>query len=413
MSSPTPGDIGQAFGQQVGAGFQARRDTRALDEILSGDNPHDAIGQILNRVSPEKQGAAIELIQNRAKEIKEKKQSSTLANLLGESSGLDVKALSDLPPDMLIKLLQPKAPPGSTRAQPISPEIQAKISEVLAENKDATAEDLGAALRTAGVPAIHTGEIITGRQKKEDREANAEIVSQKGDEDVIRKMNEEFRTRAKSAEEGIRSKEQLTKLIDTGKLNDPTFASIMSNIPFKLGMRFLSPQTVQYKAGLVEEFKDLQTIFKGQTRTAELVILQNKLADIYLTDTQKRAILKGRIEMLNFDVNFKRAAREVSTKYRGKKLQPLEYEDLVNTRAAELSQAEFGKFLDITNKVFEEAAENRVMQATITGSGKNAKIKFNNPEHRQIFAQIMEESGDDPAVAMERLTKAGYTINGV
>ena len=82
MTTPSPFEIGRSIGQNVGSGFQQARDTSALEQILSeavaSNDPavlNSAIGQILSRVSPERQGQALNLLQNQVKNISDRRKS--------------------------------------------------------------------------------------------------------------------------------------------------------------------------------------------------------------------------------------------------------------------------------------------------------------------------------------------------
>ena len=89
-------------------------------------------------------------------------------------------------------------------------------------------------------------------------------------EDVLRTetlpIRKEISEKADLARRGIENKEKLLDLIEKGDINDPTYATLAEAIPLNLGKRLLSPDTVEYKAGLIEEFGDLRKLFQGQTR---------------------------------------------------------------------------------------------------------------------------------------------------
>ena len=79
--NPSPFEISQGVAQTIGRARGRYQDKSALDEILSqasaSKDPavlNDAIGQILSRVSPERQPAAIKIIENKMAGIREQQR---------------------------------------------------------------------------------------------------------------------------------------------------------------------------------------------------------------------------------------------------------------------------------------------------------------------------------------------------
>src|SRR5436190_1496038 len=144
-------------------------------------------------------------------------------------------------------------------------------------------------------------------------------------------IKKEISDRAQSARVGIQNKENLMDIIERGDLSDPTVAAIAEALPFHLGKRMLSPDTVEYKAGLIDEYKDLRNIFQGQTRIKEIDLLQEKTADIYLTDEQKKSILNSRIEALKADLIREQVALEMEEEEKNYSL--LQYRSELEKRA--------------------------------------------------------------------------------
>jgi hypothetical protein len=81
MTTPSPFEIGQAVGSNVSGAFRGARDRSAIDEILeqansSGDPQavNDAMGQILHRVSPERQQQAMQVLQMKQQQLAQQRQ---------------------------------------------------------------------------------------------------------------------------------------------------------------------------------------------------------------------------------------------------------------------------------------------------------------------------------------------------
>lgn len=210
-------------------------------------------------------------------------------------------------------------------------------------------------------------------------------------------VRKEISDRAEVSRRGIENKEKQLSLIDTGNINDPTFATILEAIPLKFGERFLSPETVEYKAGLVHGYGDLKTLFSGATRVKEVEILENKIADLYLTDQQKKAILKSAIDVQKADIIREEAAAELEEE--GKNFGILQFRKEVDKRAKPKLEALFNKILDEQKAIIQDS-ENH----------KKLPLQYDDPQDRMILQQIMKEAGGDRSKARKIAKQKGYEI---
>jgi hypothetical protein len=355
--------------------------------------------------SPEMLDKGFELVLTNREKLSAKQQEAA-DKLKGNSEkvrgiekerGLEPGSLSafDDDPIMAEKISKPTKEPGGVTAQPVPPNIAAAKKKVLKDNADASASDLEVAFDEAGVPPIHYHGEIESRRRAEEQG----VKSKESKEAAVRaetgKLKQEIVDRANAARKGIQNKERLLELIKTGNIDDPSVAAILSSLPLNIGKRLLSAETVQYKAGLVDEFTDLRNIFQGQTRVKELDILEDKLADIYLTDEQKKRVLEGRIDALQADVIREEAALEVEEKHPN--LGILEFNKKVDELAHEKMKHLFNKVLDEHKFIINQAEQL-----------KNIELDVSNPEHKQVMDQIMVEAGGDPQKAFALAKKKGY-----
>lgn len=209
-------------------------------------------------------------------------------------------------------------------------------------------------------------------------------------------IKKDIMDRAELSREGIRNKQNLMNIIDRGDLDDPTFAAFASNLPFNLGKRLLSNDTVEYKGGLVDEFGDLKNIFKGATRVKEVEIYEDKLPDIYLTNAQKKAILKSRINSSKIDILREEAAQEVEDKF--PELTALKF----RSKVEELLQPKINALFNSTwgeQKAVIDQAEAR----------KKLPLDPNDPDDLSIMQQIKKEAGGDKEKAKALAKKKGYS----
>lgn len=212
-------------------------------------------------------------------------------------------------------------------------------------------------------------------------------------------VRKELAEKGRLARQGIESKQQLIDLIDKGNLDDPTWAAVAQAIPLRLGERMLSPDTVTYRAGIIDEYKDLRSIFQGQTRMKEIDLLEDKIAGLYLTDEQKKAILKSRINALQADIIKADVAAELEAE--GKFGGLAQFEKMVEERSRPRLEGVFNRVLD-ENKAILQDAENR----------KKIPLDPRDPESAQIMKQILQEAGGNKEEAKRIAKKKGYTVIG-
>jgi len=206
-------------------------------------------------------------------------------------------------------------------------------------------------------------------------------------QDDIRKetlpYRQELASRAEAAQRDLDAKEESLRLINTGKLDDPRVATFLEMLPGKMGLSFLSPETVQYKASLVQGYGALKNLFSGATRVKEIEILEAKIADTYYTDEQKLAVINSMARASQNDIIMAEAAQEIEAEAEeaGKPLGILDFRKKVQERTKQKSNALFDRILD-EQKAISKEAENI----------KKMPLDFSNPEHKEIINQINKEA---------------------
>ena len=228
------------------------------------------------------------------------------------------------------------------------------------------------------------------QQQRHDEQLRAETAP-------IRK---EYADKARNALAGIENKKRLLDVIETGNIDDPTYAIIAQAIPFRLGERLLSPESLVYRAGMIDEFKDLRSIFQGQTRIKEIDLLEDKMAALYLTDEQKKAILSSRLEALRADVIRGEVAAELEAEGNFGGL--AQFQKKVEEKAAPRIEALFNRILDQQKSVIQDAE-----------NFKKIPLDSNDPEGLIIMKQIRNEAGGDIQKAKELAKKQGYSWAGM
>lgn len=369
------------LGQGVESGFEQYG--KAKENKRSAEAAQRLTGKDLSGLDPEtRQKVVVELLQQSGK--------MTDRQRLGEiiSRGYSGEQQTSSPQKLGMALADERPSQVSVAEQQSSEDLPRRrfsdqqIAEIAVENP-AVAREIRAAEDAA---AKERREVITAKEKKQEA-IRAETVP----------LKKEISDRAQAARDSIRNKEGQMDIIKRGDLDDPTYAAVLESLPFNYGKRFLSKDTVEYKAGLVDEFKDLRQIFSGATRVKEIDILEGKIADIYLTDEQKMAILGSRIDAAKVDLIREQAALQLEEE--GKNYSYLQYRNELEKRAKPKIDALFNRVLDQQQAVMKDA-ENM----------KKIPLRFDDPETHTILSQIMKEAKGVKSVAREIAKKKGYTI---
>jgi hypothetical protein len=230
------------------------------------------------------------------------------------------------------------------------------------------------------------------RRQEDNKEVRADIRDRNKEVAPLKKTIIE---RADAARESIRGKEHLNELIDKGDIDDPYYATFLESLPYNLGKRFMSEDTVEYKGGLVDEFKDLKNTFQGATRVKEIEIYENKLADLYLTDNQKKAILKSRINADKIHLLREEAATEVEEKHPN--LSALQFNKKVEETLKPKMNALFNNVWDEQKSILDRAE-----------SRKDLPLDLNDPEDAEVVRQILKEAKGNYKEAEKIAKKKGY-----
>lgn len=300
-------------------------------------------------------------------------------------------------PAMAERVSKPEKTQGGVTAQEVPKQISSKINKVLKENPNASSDDLSLAMDEAGIPTIYSNRYTENRRRTEEYQTKSAEDKNRALRQETLPIRKEIADKATAARQGIQNKDHLLDLIKNGDIDDPTYAALAEALPLNLGKRLLSNDTVEYKSGLIDEYKDLRNIFKGQTRIKEIELLEQKIADLYLTDDQKEAILNSRIKALQADVIRGEVAAELENEPYG----VLQFNEELEKRVKPRLEALFNRILDEQKSIIQDA-ENK----------KKIPLDPQDPEDYKIMIQIKKEANGDKAKAKEIAKKRGYIVKG-
>ena len=327
----------------------------------------------------------------------QKNDNKSLLRGIEKSRGLEEGSLDEFisNPSLGASVSKPEKPEGGINAQPVPPNVAKGIKKIVEQNPNATSDQLGIIMDEEGIPPAYSNRFLENRRQNEEQKTKSSEAKTNALRAETKDFRNELAKKAASAEQGIQNKERLLEIIDRGDINDPTFAAVASALPLDLGKRLLSNDTVEYKAGLVDEFKDLRNIFQGQTRLKEIELLEDKLADVYLTDSQKKAVLKSRMGAGKADIIYAEVAAEMEDEPLG----ILQFQKELQKRAKPRLEGLFNQILD-EQKAIIQNAENK----------KKVPLDPNDPEDKKIAQAIIKEAGGNRTKAREIAKKKGYTL---
>ena len=285
-------------------------------------------------------------------------------------------------------------PPGGIGAQSVPEEWSGKIEQIIKDNPKASADELRVKMDKAKIPPTYSNPYTENRRRTEDQSAKTAEERKKQLRQETLPLRTEMAKKSQIAEQSIRNKEGLIEIIKKGNIDDPTYATLAESLPLNLGKRMLSPDTLEYKAGLVEEYNDLKNIFPGATRVKEIELLEAKIADVYLTDDQKLALLKSRINAEKAHIIRAEAAAQLEDR---DDLGVLQFAQEVEKLAAPKLNALFDQILDEQKSVI-DSAERR----------KNLPLDPNDPDDIKIIDSFLDEANGNASEAKKIATKKGY-----
>ncbi len=384
--TPNPFELSQQIAANIHAPFQDKMN--ALDRILSeaskgGDQYpiEQALAQVMRKVSPANRERAAAVLAARQERVKTEKERQD--KLYG--------------PQLARQRVLGGQQPSGQRQQLEQPEPQQQRPVDPSDMTTWPDEAVKQALNEPTLTKEATAELKDRDSRyKEDRADARERRKERG------KVIEEIMDRANAAREGIANRQDMLRLINTGNLNDPTFYAVANALPWNLGERFLSPETVQYRASLIDEYKDLRRIFQGQTRVKEIQLLEQKVADLYLTDDQKAAILISRMKALQYDILREQIAEELEGEYPD--AGALQFNRMVQERLANDPEAK---------RIVDEFLDEQWAILGINPETGTQEIDPSTPHGQQILQQIKREAGDDSDKALKLAQDKGYIIKGM
>lgn len=319
--TPSPFEVSRTIGNQFGKTNLQNRDTSAIDEILkqSVGNPQqlqNSIGQILSRVSPERQPAAIKFLEDRYRAVQQQEDLSRKRQA-AVRGGYDADAPAGVQTQQVKhkqnlddqeRFLYGSRPQSAPLGHPEQTQAEANNPPNMVQQNsggsilDKSDEELIAAQGIPSLKNMADAALKTKQANRQDLQAKLKSTE---------KQRLEYANKGKYARQGINNKKQQIALLKTGKIDTPTKTYIAGLLPGAIGNQVLSPETQLYRAGLFEEFGVLKSMFPGQIRVKEIELLEDKLATLDKSHAAKEKILENGVLKLEQDVILAKHAAKI------------------------------------------------------------------------------------------------------
>jgi len=340
--------LGMSLGQGIGNGLNTYFANRSLESVLKDKSLKDApqsrkLEAIREALSPYGEKGQ-EIFQQRMKidqqeqQEEEVKKQEALQKRKGKALGryLGGEALTSEEQELftpsefvaMYKAKNPK-PPGGITAQSVPPEISSKITEVLGQSHDMSADELKSVFDSVGIPPVYTNQYIENRRRAEERGTEHDIKFHQETSDFDKKLTEH----ANTARKQIPLIDNSIKSVSEGKIKPGSLANVFGffgETGKRIGNALLSGDQAALLASIPEFLEGRKELFGVRLSDADLKLLSDKLPDIGKSKEANLAILKLMKKNAERSIKLEKISHDVLEKkginYRGGKLRPLGYE---------------------------------------------------------------------------------------
>jgi len=432
--------IAEALGTVGSAYFERKNRDDLIKEYTDPNTPPERKAQIEMRLPTQQLMALGKLRELQAKQQRQQQQDTTYNKIMSEIQGgmqqQPIQQQDLLPAELTGNFNQQMMVPldeGEMPQQRVSSEqMPSQLTEQKIPGQNAPyPQSVINSLLSIDTPQARAqassmskfNEDITKKQIADEERLQKEGLALRKETLPVR---QEYATRGEVANQAIENKERLMEIVernstaetDAEKIDDPMFAQLAQYLPLKLGERLLSPSTAEYRAGLFGEFGALRTMFQGATRIEEIKQLENKLAGLWLTDEQKKRVLRSGIEALQSEVIKSDVAADIEKDMPN--LGPAEFQREVTRRAKPRIQEQLNKFLEENKQIVKEVEERNKAFKNFFGKKfnqdsvddrikakelsrfieyKNKTLDENSPQGQEVIASIYKFANNNPKKA--------------
>lgn len=329
--------LGMSLGQGLGNGLNTYFANRSLesvlkDKALEGAPQSKKLEALRVALSPYGEKGQ-EILQQRM-QIDQQEQQEKKGGIIGkyfDGEKLTPEEQSLLSPQEFVAMYKAKnpKPEGGVTSQPIPPEINQKMTDVISQSNGMTSDELKNVLDNAGIPPIYSNPYIENRRRSEETGIKHDIKLHSESAD----FEKEVIKNAKIARKQIPLIEKGIQSVNEGKIKPGSMANVFNLFGEpgkKIANAVLSGDQAALQASIPEFLEGRKEIFGVRLSDADLAILQDKLPDIGKSKEANLAILNLMKKSAERSLKFEKVAQDVFEKkgipYRGGKLRPIGYE---------------------------------------------------------------------------------------
>lgn len=204
-------------------------------------------------------------------------------------------------------------------------------------------------------PAKHKQALLKERQQEKDRFEKQKSTGLKD----TQKIRTEYAQESKAARKSLENKERMLEMIEKGNLSHPILAGVANWLPKGFRESLLTTDSLAYESALFEEFGVLKGMFPGQIRTAEIRLLEPKLASLYKNDEAKKEIISVAMEAGKKAMIRGEAAAEVEKE--APWLTAVQFEEEVEKRARKKEEKLGEEIVDKLNHIADKYSDFEMM----------------------------------------------------
>jgi len=297
-------------GNKLGAAFQRVDDENFIDKTLrqvsQSGNPQDvsnAMTQILSQVSPDRQPQAMQFLQGKLAQLQAGQQRAG-------SRALGIPEGGEYAPAALqtqyLKGQQPKAPPGGLRGQPIPPEVQNKIANIVDSNPSDTAEQLSVKFAQANIPQTYTDSFIETRRRQQEQKQPGSKYREMREQSISKYVDEAFQ-KGEQAEETDFAIQEAKKAV-SGEIAGPGLEAIAKNNPYGQLLLGLTTDEALLQSANKKLLEGTKGIFGPKPTEREIFLLLNSMLPSIGKSQEANLVSLGFIEQAN---NMKRKHADI------------------------------------------------------------------------------------------------------
>lgn len=377
MSTPSPFHVAREASNNLGSAFKRVSDENAIEKILSqamgSGNPEvvqNSIGQILSQVSPERQGVALQYLQNTFSNLQKKKEQTRIEGI-EQNAAKEAGYTYGAPPQVQGQQVKDKAkggrlsqyglggeqPNAGQMGQPgqMQPALAGNPANPVAGQSPLTTpnqppENVFKKLSddqlvvASGAPDREVSEPAKAelKRRQEERTLNQKSAKNTRDEELqfhkeSEKYDEELFKQTKIAKKQVDTVNDIDKAVESGNVTPTSLANIFKGfgkIGDKISEALINKDEATILASIPQLLEGWKEVFGVRLSDADLKLLQDKLPSIGKTAEANKAIVKVLRKYADMTLLRSSIAREIKEANKG--LRPLGYADKIEQRFDEM-----------------------------------------------------------------------------